>query len=63
MLGMFEDALESMGFYILAGGSIAMILIGWIISKRAMEYSFPIWQLLLFILGAIIASAFFATKD
>ena len=63
MLGMFEDALEEPGFWILAGGGTAMVLIGWIASKNMMEFSMPIWQMIIMILVIIGASAFFSTKD
>lgn len=57
------EALDEPGFWILGGGAIAMELIGWIISKRTMEFALPIWQLLILMGGTIIAAAFFATKD
>jgi len=62
MLEIFEEAIEEPGFWILCGGAIAMELIGWIISKRTMGYSFPLWQLLILIAGTTIASAYFATR-
>lgn len=58
-----EDAMEEPGFWILAGGGVAMELIGWIVSKKMMEFSFPFWQLAIMMVGTIIAAAFFATKD
>ena len=57
-----EDALEEPGFWILGVGGVAMVLIGFIVSKK-MEYSLPVWQLLVLIVGIIVAAAFFATKD
>lgn len=57
-----EEALDEPGFWILGGGGIAMEVIGYIISK-SMEYSLPIWQLLILMAGTLLAAAFFATKD
>lgn len=58
-----EEILESPGFWILAGGGVACEIIGWIASKRMMEYSFPIWQLLIMIIVTIIAAGFFAGRE
>ncbi len=57
-----EEALDEPGFWILGVGGIAMEVIGFIISKK-MEYSLPVWQLLILMAGTLIAAAFFATKD
>ena len=57
-----EEALDEQGFWILGVGGIAMEVIGFIISKK-MEYSLPVWQLLILMAGTLIAAAFFATKD
>lgn len=59
----FEEVLEEPGFWILGGGAVLMELIGYVISKRALEYSLPWWQLLILIVGTLIAAAFFATRD
>jgi hypothetical protein len=59
----FDDVLNNPAFWILGGGGVAMELIGWIVSKRMMEYSFPIWQLLIMILGTLVAAAIFANKE
>jgi hypothetical protein len=47
----------------LAGGGVACEIAGWIFSKRAMDFSLPLWQLLAMIVVTIIAAAFFATRD
>jgi hypothetical protein len=60
---MIDELMESVGFWILAGGGVSMEVLGWIISKRISDYSFPIWQLIVIIIGTIIASAFFALKE
>ena len=58
-----EEALEEPAFWILGGlGAIAEI-IGWIISKRLEWGGFPVWQLIILVLGTLVAAAFFATKD
>ena len=58
-----EEALDEPGFWILGGLGIAAEVIGFIISKKSMEFSLPIWQLLILMAGTIVAAAFFATKD
>lgn len=60
---MIEEALESPAFWILGGGGVAMEILGWIISRNMMEYTFPIWQLIVLILGTLLAAAFFALKE
>jgi len=62
MLDFFSEAFDNPGFWILAGGGIAMELIGWLISKRTMEFAFPMWQLIIFMLGTVVAAAFFANR-
>lgn len=57
-----EEALDEPGFWILGGGAIAMEVIGYIISQ-SMEYSLPFWQLIILMLGTLVAAAFFATRD
>lgn len=58
-----EEALESEGFWILAGVGVGMEILGWIAGKKMGFGSFPIWQLIILIIGTIIASAFFALKE
>ena len=58
-----DDLFENPAFWILGGVGVAMELAGWIISRRMMEYSFPIWQLLIVMLGTLVAAAFFANKE
>ena len=62
MIDFFQEAFENPGFWILAGGAVAMELIGWIISKRMMEHSFPLWQMIIVMAGTVIAAAFFANR-
>ena len=60
---MIEEALESPGFWILGGGGTIAVVLGFIMSKRMTEFSFPLWQLGIIIIGVLVASAFFATKE
>ena len=59
----FEEAMEEPAFWFLAGGGVAAELIGWIISKRMMENSFPFWQLLIMMVVTVVAAVFFSTKE
>lgn len=59
---MFEEAFEEPSFWILGGVGAMMELLGWIISKRALDYSLPIWQLGILMVGTIIAAAYFSTR-
>jgi len=62
MINFFTEAFESPGFWILAGGGIAMVLLGWIISKRTMEFSLPLWQVIVSMIGIVVASAYFTNR-
>jgi len=58
-----DEVLESPGFWILGGGGTIAVLAGYIMSKRMTDFSFPIWQLAIIIVGVLVAAAFFATKE
>ena len=58
-----EDALEEPGFYILGAFTTVAMVIGFIASKRMTEYTFPIWQFIIMLIGGWVASAYFATKE
>ena len=60
---MIEEIMESPGFWILGGGGTIAVLLGYIMSKRITEFAFPLWQLIVIIIGVLAASAFFALKD
>ena len=60
---MFEEALESEGFWILGGVGTIMVIVGWIMSKKMDMPSLPLWQMAILVLTVWIASAYFATKD
>ena len=63
MIEIIEEAMEKLGFWILAGGGTAMVLLGWIASKRAGWMTLPLWQVIVSILVIWIASVFFSTRD
>lgn len=58
-----DELLSNPSFIILGGLGVGMELLGWIISKRMMEYSFPLWQLLIMMAGTVVAAAFFANRE
>lgn len=57
------EATESVGFWLLGGGGTAMVLLGYIMGKKMGLGAFPIWQLLIIILGIWGASAFFVARE
>lgn len=59
---MIEEALESPGFWILGVGGTAMVLLGWIASKKMEMATLPFWQVLVMIAAVLIASAVFGTE-
>jgi hypothetical protein len=61
-MSFIEDALESEGFFILAGIGLGAEILGFIFSKK-IGYAFPIWQFIILIIVTLLASAFFATRD
>ena len=58
-----DEALYSPGFYLLAGGGIIALLMGWKLSQSWGTATFPLWQLVVIMVVIIIASAFFATRE
>ena len=60
---MIEELLESPGFWILGGGGTIAVVLGFIMSKRMTEFSFPLWQLAIIIIGVLAAAAFFALRE
>ena len=61
-MGLIE-ATESTGFWILGVVGTAMVLIGYIMGKNMGLGTFPLWQLLIIILGIWGASAFFVGRE
>lgn len=60
---MITEAFEEPAFWMLGGGGVAAIILGYIMGKKMGLDAFPIWQLLLLIVGTLVAAAWFATKD
>lgn len=60
---MIDEVLESPAFWLLGGGAITAELLGYIISKRMGLDAFPIWQLLIVMVGTLVAAAFFALRE
>ena len=58
-----NEALESPGFWLLGGGGTAAVLLGWIMSKRMGMESLPFWQIIVIVLGVLVAAAFFSTRE
>ena len=58
-----DEILENPLFWLLGGGGLAAELLGYIVSKRMGMEAFPLWQLIVVMLGTLVAAAFFALKD
>ena len=59
----FEELLNNPAFLILAGGGLICEIAGWLYSKKALDYSFPVWQLLIMMAGTVVAAYIFANGD
>lgn len=57
-----SEALENPAFYILSGLGIAAVVIGWIASKKMELATMPFWQLIILIIGVLVASVFFTSE-
>lgn len=57
------EAFEEPGFYILGGGGVIAEVLGFVFAKRAGFALMPVWQLIVMMVGTLVAAAFFATKD
>ena len=62
MIDIIEEALETPGFYILAGLGVGAEVLGFIMAKSMGWMPMPLWQLIIIMVGTIAASAFFATR-
>jgi len=60
---MFDEILESPGFWILGTGGLIAEIGGYIIAKRAGWELMPFWQLIVIMLGTLAAAAFFGTNE
>jgi len=59
---MFEDILDNSAFWILGGGGVAMEVLGYIIGKRSGLGVLPLWEVLVLIIGTLVAAAAFSNK-
>jgi len=59
----WEDIIENPAFWILGGGGVIAVVIGWIVSSKMESGSLPTWQMLILIVGVLVAAAVFANKD
>jgi len=58
-----DEILENPAFYMLAGLGLGAEILGWIMSKKMAEYSFPFWQLAILMVGTVVAAAFFVGRE
>lgn len=58
-----EEVLESPGFWILGGGGVAAIVLGYTWGRNQGWEVMPFWQLIVMIIGTLLAAAYFATKE
>lgn len=58
-----NEALESPGFWLLGGGGTAAVLLGWVASRKMGMETLPVWQMLIIIVGVLVAAAFFSTRE
>ena len=58
-----DEVTEKAGFWILGGVGTAMVLLGWIWSKKMEWVTLPLWQLLIMIAVIWVASAVFSAGD
>lgn len=63
MFDIISEAMESPGFWILGSVGSAMVIIGWIISKKMEGLpAMPFWQIIVVIITVWLASAFFGRE-
>lgn len=60
---MIDEVLESPAFWLLGGGGTIAVILGYIASKRMGLVALPFWQMIVIIIGILIASAFFALRE
>ena len=63
MIEILNEAMEKVGFWIMAIGGMGAVLGGYIMSKKAGWMPLPFWQLIVLLVVVFIASVFFATRD
>jgi len=57
------EALDEPIFWILGIGGVGMEVLGYIGGKSMGFGSMPIWQLVVMMIGTVLAAAYFATND
>ena len=57
------ETLDNPTFWILGGGGIAAEILGWTLGKNWTGFAFPIWQLIILMIGTLIAAAIFANRE
>lgn len=60
---MIDEILEEPAFWVLGGGGTIAVLLGYILSKKMGLISLPFWELIILIVGVLVASAVFALRD
>lgn len=60
---MLDEVLESPAFWILGAGGLICEVAGYVISKKAGWVALPFWQLIVLMVGTLVAAGFFALRD
>jgi hypothetical protein len=60
---MLEEIWESPAFWMLGGGAVVAEILGFIMAKGMGWELLPWWQLILLIVGTLVAAAFFALRE
>ena len=50
-----DDIIGNPGFWILGGGAVVATILGWTMSKSWTGYQFPLWQLVIIIIGVLVS--------
>lgn len=56
------DVLAGAGFWILFGLAAGATVLGYILSKKWSEFSFPLWQVIIIIIAEFFGAYFFASR-
>lgn len=59
---MLEEVFESPAFWILGGGGVAAEVLGFVVAKNMGLALLPWWQLLILIVGTLVAAGVFALR-
>ena len=58
-----EEIIESPAFWLLGAGGVIAEVLGYMWSRNQGWEVMPFWQLVVIILGTLLAAAYFATKE